>query len=207
VLAIVFFWIALFILCYGVSPFRNAASLSKASERSATMMFAFRFAGPLLLAATLPAQPPSLALSRVTVAPGGTAVLELSFTALVESPVAALEWTFQFPAAAITAITVEDGPAVSAARKTVICLGDAAAYKCLVLGANADAIADGVVAKVMLTLAPGASEVPVLVANTLGTSPEGQPVAVRGENGNISSTDAELRRSVPALSKRVAANR
>jgi hypothetical protein len=171
------------------------------------MMSALRFPGQLLLAAALYAQPPSLALSRVTAAPDGTAVLELSYTSVPESPVAALQWTFQYPADAVTGITVEDGPAVTGTGKTVICLSDAVVCKCLALGANADTIPDGVVAKVAFLLTPGTKEAVILVSNTLGASQEGQPVPVRGENGTISAGHTTPRRGVPARFKRASSNK
>ena len=163
-------------------------------------MFVRRFAGPLLLAAALHAQTPSLALSR-SAAPDGTAVVELSFSPLSEAPVAALEWTLHVPADIVSTVTVEDG----AAQKTVFCHRGAEGYKCIAAGANANPLAGGVVATVTVTLAPGATAPDIRVGDTLGASPEGQPVAVPGENAP-GSADV-IGRSVPARFRPPAASK
>ncbi len=167
------------------------------------MTLTFRFVAPLLLTAALDPQPPLLKLPRGSAGPGGRATLDLSFVSAPDEPVAALQWTFQFSPNTIAGIAVEDGPAVSAIGKTVICGGGVAAYKCVAVGANTDTIRDGTVARLIITLVPAAKQVDIYVADTLGASPKGQPVIVRGENGKVVIPDAALPRSGPARSKPV----
>jgi len=171
------------------------------------MTSSVQLAIPLLLAAALNAQPPSLVLSQVSAPRGGGAVLELSYASVGDSPIAALQWTLQYPPEAVSAISLDDGDAASAAHKTVICLGDGSAYKCLAVGANAETISDGVLARVTVALTPGTTEATILVANTLGVSPDGQPVTVRGENRKIVFESTAIPRGAPRAAGRVAANR
>jgi hypothetical protein len=164
------------------------------------MMLSLRFAAALFVAFSLHAQPPVLTLSRATATPDGAAVLELSYVSAADSPVAALQWTIQYPADLVASMNIEDGPALAAAHKTAMCLGDAATAKCLAIAANTETIGDGVVARLTFSLLPGADDATVLVADTLGVSADGQPVIVRSENGRIATTPV-LRRMAPVRVK------
>ena len=53
----------------------------------------------------------SLALSSATVPPGGTTALNLSLSSLSSGPLAAVQWTFSYPATSVGSLTVAAGPA------------------------------------------------------------------------------------------------
>src|ERR1019366_10060711 len=65
----------------------------------------------------------NIALSSGAVTPGGTTVLNLSLTS--RSSMAAVQWTFGYPAASVGSMTVAAGPALTSAGKTLSCVGAA----------------------------------------------------------------------------------
>ena len=119
-----------------------------------------------------------LVLSPATIAADGTASMDLSLYSSSVEPPAAIQWTFRYPASSISSLTVDDGPMLTSAEKTAICAGDAAAYKCLAVGANAKTITNGVIAKVTAVLAPGASTATIQITNTLGASAAGYVIPI-----------------------------
>jgi hypothetical protein len=140
----------------------------------------------------LSAQTASLTLSSATAEVGGAATLDLSLHSSVAQPVA-LQWTFHYPSSDISNIAVDDGPMITSAGKTVLCAGDTSAYKCLVVGANAKAIANGVVAKVTATLTPGVKKTTIALSETLGTSANGDEIPISAVAGTISSSKSNGR--------------
>jgi hypothetical protein len=126
-----------------------------------------------------------LALSTVTVEPGGTASLDLSLRSGAEMP-ASLQWTFQFPET-ISSFSVQDGPATTAAGKAVMCTGNATAYTCLVVGRNSTLLADGVIAKVTAVLAPQATGSAIAMRNSFGASAKGTFISMATGGGIITS--------------------
>ena len=126
-----------------------------------------------------------LMVSRPTITPEGTALLDLWLYSSPKEAPAALQWTFQYPPSSITSLTVDDGPSLTSAGKTTICAGSAAAYNCLVMGANANTIANGVIAKLTAILPPGASGPTVQINNLIGVSAEGYflPIKVSADCG------------------------
>ena len=75
------------------------------------------FTGLLLpLSNLLPAQT-NLALSSATVPPGGAAALNLSLSSAPASPLAAVQWTLNYPATSVGSLTVAAGPALTSAGK------------------------------------------------------------------------------------------
>src|ERR1035438_6121786 len=93
----------------------------------------------------------NIALSSGAVTPGGTTVLNLSITSGTASSVAAVQWTFGYPAASVGSMTASGGPALSSAGKTLSCVGGVGSYTCIAWGMNSTAISDGVVATVSVT--------------------------------------------------------
>src|SRR5258708_19037057 len=96
-----------------------------------TSLFGFSFA---LLAfsfsnVSLLGQSGSLTLSGGSAVAGGTTSLSLSLN--TPSQLAGLEWTLTYPAAAVTAVTMTAGPALTAAAKTLYCNGSSGKYTCL----------------------------------------------------------------------------
>ena len=132
----------------------------------------------------LPAQTNSLALSSAAAEAGSAVTLELTLHSSGARPVA-LQWTFQYSSSDISTIGVDDGPMITSTGKTVMCTGGAAAYKCLVVGGNANSIANGVVAKVTAVLAPGIKETTIALREALGTSANGTGIPISAVAGTI----------------------
>src|ERR1039457_2518201 len=61
----------------------------------------------------------SLALSSAIATPGGTAALNLSLSSPPSSPLLAVQWTFNYPAASVASLTAAAGPALSSVGKTL----------------------------------------------------------------------------------------
>jgi len=113
-----------------------------------------------------------LVLSPATISPNHTALLDLSLYSSPGPAPAAIQWTFQYASSGISSLTLDDGPALTAAGKTAFCAGNAAAYNCLAIGLNTKTIANGIIAKVTAMLAPGATA-SIQIANPRGSSVSG----------------------------------
>ena len=145
-----------------------------------------------------------LMLSSAKALPDGTGSLDLSLNSSSGPPPAAVQWTFRYSSSAIRSITVDDGPALLSTGKTTFCAEDAAAYKCLITGADTKTIPNGVIATVTAVLAPGAHTAIIQVREALGASIGGYPIAISSEGGTITegggSSDRKLiRRPRPAV--------
>jgi hypothetical protein len=120
-----------------------------------------------------------LMVSRPEIATGGTAFMNLFLYSSSGAAPAAIGWTFEYSSSDITSLTVDDGPSLTAAGKTSICNSDPAAYNCLAIGANANTVGNGVIARLTAVVAPGAPSPIVHIKNPLGASPEGHFIAIR----------------------------
>ena len=129
----------------------------------------------------------SLALSSASVPPGGATALNLSLTSDPSNQPAALEWTFSYPTASVANLSVDAGPALSAAGKSLSCSAGAGSYTCVAWGLNSNPISDGVVATLSLTLS-SSNSLPVAIGNSLGASLAGDEIAVTGTGGVVSVT-------------------
>ncbi len=129
----------------------------------------------------------TLALSSAAVPPGGATALNLSLSSDPSNQPAALEWTFSYPTASVATLSVDAGPALSAAGKSVSCSAGANSYTCVAWGLNSNPISDGVVATVSLTLS-GSNSLPVAIDNSLGASLAGDEIAVTGTGGVVGVT-------------------
>jgi hypothetical protein len=160
------------------------------------------------LAPSLFAQTMCLSLSSAAVAPAGTAALELSLKSPLGTPQpASLQWNFHFPSSAISNVTVNDGPAATAADKTVFCAANASTYTCMAVGANAKTIADGVIARVTVMLAIDSTAATIRIGNPIGASIDGHFISISTVAGTVNRGDvAPDRRSHPPL-KGIAGNR
>src|SRR3954451_17028312 len=98
-----------------------------------------------------------LTSSPSALALGNTVNLTLSLTSQPGSEPAALEWTMGYSPSMVTNLAVSTGPALTAAGKTVACSGASTGYTCVASGLNANSIANGVIATLAVTLAPGAA--------------------------------------------------
>lgn len=112
-------------------------------------------------------------LSAPRVGPDGTASMELSLYSARGSEPAVFQWTFQYDTSNVTALSVQDGPMLASAGKTTMCAGGAAAYTCLIAGANRNPIANGMIAKVTATFGPDATRPRISIKSPMGASPMG----------------------------------
>ena len=94
----------------------------------------------------------SLALSSAVVPPGGATALDLSLSSPPSNQPAAIEWTFSYPTASVSSLSVAAGPSLSAAGKSISCATGVNSYTCIAWGLNSNAISDGVVATLSVTL-------------------------------------------------------
>src|SRR5215813_11831314 len=113
---------------------------------------------------------------------GGANSVELSLESSADTPPTALQWTFRYPLPAVSSLTMDAGPAVTAVGKTVICAPNPAGSTCLAMGSNASTVGNGVIAKVTIVLVPEVVSAPFELINPLGASAAGYfaPVCVRG---------------------------
>jgi hypothetical protein len=145
-----------------------------------------------------------LSLSTAAIAPGGTAILELALDPSSGTPPAALQWTFQYPSSGLVSLNVENGPAATAAGKTVMCNGSATAYTCLVVGANANTIPNGVVAKVTVVPAPDVTSTVIVIGNLFGASAAGDFIPVLSERGAVTRANVSPDRGLHPPLRRIA---
>src|SRR5687768_11618869 len=102
-------------------------------------------------------QASSLNLGTGASIPAGTVSLPLSWSAQGEA-VSSLQWTLTVSPGDFSALQVTAGPAATQAGKSIQCYATSATtYMCLLAGLNASAIADGVVANAVLTVAGSGS--------------------------------------------------
>jgi hypothetical protein len=161
----------------------------------------------LMLAPGLNAQI-CLGLTTVASASGGGSVsLDLSLDSLSNTPPAGLQWNLQYPASAIRSLEVDDGPAATAAGKTVICAPNANGYTCVAVGANAKTIPNGVVAKVTAILAPDVSNAVIQVVNPLAASAEGYYMPISARDGMITAANVSPDRRLRPPLRKIAAIR
>ena len=160
-------------------------SLARRSEQIA--LFAFSL---LLLTSVSFGQTPTLALSSASAVAGGTATLSLALTAPAGSNPDGLQWTFSYPSASVTNFSVIPGSVLTSAGKTFSCAGGANSYICLTNGLNTNAIPNGIVAVVTVTLAPTAGSISIGVSGTLAASVAGYPITVSATGGSIFVTPA-----------------
>lgn len=122
--------------------------------------------------------------AQTTLVPSSTRVvterasLTLSLDSSAGVAPTALQWTFQYSPAAILSISVEDGASATAAGKTLICMGDAAALTGMAVGLNSRTIADGIVARITAVLAAGQNDRTLNITDALGVSAGGEPIPI-----------------------------
>jgi hypothetical protein len=139
----------------------------------------------------------NLTLSSGTAPAGGTALLNLSLTSAVSQP-ANIQWTFNYPSANVTSVSVSGTPAFIATGKTITCVSRTGTYKCITWGLTPNTIPNGVIATVAVTLA-GSSDAMVTIGDSLGASPAGDAVAIAGAGGLVSAAAAVVPITVSAI--------
>jgi len=119
-----------------------------------------------------------LVLSPATRGVKGTASLDLSLYAVPGQEPSALEWTFEYAFSSVSSLTVQDGPVLASAGKIVLCNVRPGFSKCLVTGANDKKIGNGVVARVIVMLAPEIVKPAIQIKNSLGVTAKGYEIPV-----------------------------
>ena len=160
----------------------------------------------LILASGLRAQL-CLNLPTAAVAPGESSVsMDFSLDSSADAPLpASLQWTLQYPQSAIRSLTVDDGPAVTASGKTVMCNANADGYNCLAVGSNTKTISKGVIAKITVVLAPEAASATIQVLNPFAASPEGYFIPITTRVGTITTANVSPDRRLRPPLRRVVA--
>jgi hypothetical protein len=131
----------------------------------------------VLFAADLSAQT-CLSLSSPSVSGDRTVTLDISLHASPKSRPAAIQWTLSTSSSSVTSITADDGPELPSGRKAVICAGPAAAYRCIIVGANAEPVPDGIVARITLGLAPGTPAPKITLGGSMAASTDGHLIPI-----------------------------
>ena len=137
----------------------------------------------------------SFAFSQTLSVGSGSAVLggSLSLNVSLSSATnpAGLEWTLSYNPSDVASIAVATGPALTAASKSVVCSSSSGSTLCLATGMNANAISNGVVAVVTITLASSTSgaSVPVSIGNTYASMADGTATTESGTGGTITVTN------------------
>ncbi|MBZ5577623.1 MAG: hypothetical protein LAP40_13765 [Acidobacteriia bacterium] len=130
-------------------------------------------------------QTDSLALSSSSAAPGGTVTLNLSLNAPTGQQPSGIQWTFGYSAADVVALSAAAGPSASAAGKTLSCSSSPGSSLCILSGLNNQAVPNGVVAVVTVTLSASFAGTSIAVAGTMGALPTGSGQAVTGTGGAV----------------------
>lgn len=130
----------------------------------------------------------ALSLSSGSVVAGQTISLDLSLTAPGSGGPAGLEWTYSYPAATFSSVTVAAGPAAVSAGKSVSCSGSPGSYTCMLFGLNSITLSSGVVATATFTVSPAAagSSPSIQILNPTGVTLGGTAVAVAATGGQVS---------------------
>src|SRR5215468_6981242 len=92
----------------------------------------------------------TLTLSSGTAAAGSAVPLTLTLSTSGVPP-AALQWTFGYPTANVSAISVVAGPALNSAGKSLTCNAITNGYTCVASGINSNTIGSGTVATASVT--------------------------------------------------------
>lgn len=144
-----------------------------------------------------------LVLSPTTVSTNGTALLDLSLYSARGKEPAVVQWTFQYQSSSIQTLTVDDGPVLTAAGKTAMCSGGASSYSCLAVGTNTNAIGNGIIARLIAVLVPGATTADILIKSPQAASSSGYLIPVLSEiapssrAGVYSDCRPQLQRRLP----------
>ena len=132
------------------------------------------------------AQPGSLILTSSAASAGTGVSLSLFLNSAAGSDPAAIQWTFTYSPAVLSAISAIAGPVATAAGKSINCAPHSGAYTCILAGMNANVLASGIVATLNATLSTSAAGfIPIGVTNTLGASPGGNPLSLSGVGGTL----------------------
>ena len=128
----------------------------------------------------------TLTLANGSGVQGGTVTLPLVFNPGGNSA-AGVEWTFVYPAASVSAVSVSALPALTAASKSLSCAGSPGKYTCLASGLNTNLLPSGPIATAQFTLSASASNANVSLTSS-AASVLANPVSMAASAGAISVT-------------------
>src|SRR6266436_5969312 len=134
------------------------------------------------------AQTATLNLSSGTASRGASVTLNLNLTATGALMPAAVQWTLSYSTTDISSISVNAGPAATAAGKSLICNPSAGSIVCIVYGTNSNTMANGTVGVVNLGISPTTTNTSTVIAvvNPMESDPTGTaPIAVTPSNGTV----------------------
>jgi hypothetical protein len=145
----------------------------------------------LVLAMAIPlgclAQTVTLGLSSGAASPGSSVTLAVSLNATGATP-STVQWAVQYSTEDFSGVTVTAGPAATESGKTVSCNQQGAGTtNCILWGANATPIANGIIANVRLTVSAStlANSSGVQIVNCLGANPAGNALPGSGQGGSV----------------------
>lgn len=127
-----------------------------------------------------------LRLASASGAPGSSVSLDLTLTSS-QNGIASAQWTLNYWPVDVAAVSVVAGPAATSAGKSLYCAEGDGALKCILAGLSVGVLADGVVARVTVQLAPTTPDAvsAIGVTGTLGASPAGVAVPIQGRAAAI----------------------
>jgi hypothetical protein len=129
------------------------------------------------LAADLSAQA-CLSLSPPSISGDQTVILELSLNSPPKARPVAIQWTLSTSSSGVISVAADEGPSLPSGRKAAICVGTAAAYRCIVAGANAEPVRDGLIARITVNLAPGTATPKITLRDSMAVSADGHRIPV-----------------------------
>lgn len=131
--------------------------------------------------------PLNLTIGSGSGARGSSVAVSISLSSPAGSEPAALQFRLTFPAGDVTGVTVAAGAAAVAAGKTASCANTTGAVTCLLWGANATLMANGVVAVATVTLSATtpANAIALQLQNAQGTTAGAVPVGALVTGGVI----------------------
>lgn len=123
----------------------------------------------------------SLVLNSGSGAPGTVMPMSLTIASTPGNQPAAIEWTIGY-STAVASLSVVAGPALIAANKTLTCSAGTGAYTCIAVGQSSSAIADGIAATVLVSLAPNVPLATLTLSNGVGATLDASdiPMSVTG---------------------------
>jgi hypothetical protein len=137
------------------------------------------------------AQTATLNLSSGTATRGGGISLNLDLTTTSGLMPSAMQWTLGYSATDISSISVNAGPAATAAGKSLLCNPSAGFIVCIIYGTNSNPMANGTVGVVNLGISPTTSNTSTVIAvfNPMESDPTGTAsVPLTPSNGTIAIT-------------------
>jgi len=133
----------------------------------------------LLLSSAGFSQNAVLGLPSVSGAPGSSISLDLTLSSS-QNAIASAQWTLKYWPVDVAGLNVVAGPA--AAGKSLYCASGTGTVKCILAGLTSGVLADGVVARVTASLAPGTPNAvsTIGVTGALGASQQGATIPIQG---------------------------